>query len=65
MMKAEKLEAKACLRALDRKRKLAAQLADAERAVKANGRRVYDRHGYFGGIDERLLESLAVRDLAA
>lgn len=64
MMKAEKLEAKACLRALERKRKLAMQLAEAERALKANGRRLYERHGLFGGINEARLQELAMRDLA-
>lgn len=59
-----KQEAKAVVRCLERKRDLALKLAETERALKANGRRLYDRHGYFGGIDERLLESLAVRDLA-
>lgn len=64
MMCAQKAEAKAVLRTLERKRKLAMQLAETERALKANGRRVYDRHGYFGGIDERLVETLAMKDLA-
>lgn len=64
MMCAQKLEARAILRTLERKRKLSLQLAETERAIKANGRRVYDRHGLFGGIDERRLESLAVQDLA-
>lgn len=64
MMSASKLEARAVARALDRKRKLLLQLAEVDRAIKANGRRVYDRHGLFGGIDERRLQELALHDLA-
>lgn len=60
-----KADAKAVLRALELKRKLTARLADTERAIKANGRILYDRHGYYGGIDERLVETLAVKELAA
>lgn len=65
MMKAEKQEARAVSRALDRKRKLLMQLAEVDRAIKANGRRVYERHGLYGGINEARLQELAMRDLAA
>ena len=40
------------------------QLAETERAIKANGRRVYERHGLFGSINEARLQELALRDLA-
>lgn len=65
MMSASKLEARAVSRALDRKRKLLMQLAEVDRAIKANGRRVYERHGLFGGINEARLQELAMKDLAA
>lgn len=65
MMSASKLEARAVARALDRKRKLLMQLAEVDRAIKANGRRVYERHGLYGGINEARLQELAMRDLAA
>lgn len=64
MMSASKLEARAVARALDRKRKLLMQLAEVDRAIKANGRRVYERHGLYGGINEARLQELALRDLA-
>lgn len=59
-----KQEAKAVVRCLERKRRLAMEIAETERVLKANGRRLYDRHGLFGGIDERRLQELALRDLA-
>ena len=65
MMSASKLEARAVARALDRKRKLLMQLAEVDRAIKANGRRIYQRHGLFGGINETRLQELAIQDLAA
>lgn len=61
---APKQEARAVARALDRKRKLLMQLAEVDRAIKANGRRIYQRHGLFGGINEARLQELALRDLA-